>query len=438
METTQITKFSCENFTRRSSTSRHEHRLAQRSESTLRILYTHRTQGVGAEGAHIMGVVEAFKQLGHDVELDCLPGCDPFDTSGSSPREETPRKSRTRRRDSGDSRLRRIYRLIADQSPQAVFGAVELLYNIPLLVRLWGKLRRRPDLVYERYALGNVVAALLCRALRIPLVVEVNDSVVIERSRPLSFPRIKRMFEKRILSSADLVVTISSRFKDQLLESFPRLAKDKILICPNAVSEQRFREPAYARATEDLRARLGLGRRILLGSAGQFVPWHGLAPFVLAMAKMACEEDLGFLFIGDGPVRSAVLETARAAGVQERVVFTGMVPHALIPEYLALLDIAVIPCSNMHGSPMKLMEFMAMGLPVVAPDLPPIREVLENGRTGRLFRPGDMDDMRRHLMELLADREAAQAMGHRARDHVLAHLTWAGHTRTILEALNKY
>jgi glycosyltransferase involved in cell wall biosynthesis len=84
---------------------------------------------------------------------------------------------------------------------------------------------------------------------------------------------------------------------------------------------------------------------------------------------------------------------------------------------------------------MKLMEFMAMGLPVVAPDLPNIREVLEDGRTGRLFRPGDMDDMRRHLMEVLDDREAARAMGRRARDYILNNLTWTSHARKVLNAL---
>ena len=79
-----------------------------------------------------------------------------------------------------------------------MFGAAELLYNIPLSLRLWKKLRNRPGIVYDRYAVGNFAPAYLCRALGIPLVVEVNDSVVIERSRPTSFPRIQRSLERRI------------------------------------------------------------------------------------------------------------------------------------------------------------------------------------------------------------------------------------------------
>ena len=406
------------------------------SGPALRILYTHRTRGVGAEGAHIVGMVEAFRQLGHDVELDCLPGCDPFDMHGSSPGEGPPGTSRTRRHIAGDSRRKRLYRLIADRSPQAVFGVVELLYNVPLSVRLWGKLRRRPDLVYERYALGNVAAASLCRGLRIPLVVEVNDSVVIDRSRPTSSPRLKRRLERRVLCRADLIVTITERFKARLLDAFPEIPSGKVLVLPNAVSASRFRGRS-AEAAEALRARLGLGRRPLLGNAGQFLPWHGLAPFVAAVAPIARCRDLGLLFIGDGPVRGEVMEVARTVGVEDRVTFTGMVPHARVPEYLSLLDIAVIPSAAAHASPMKLMEFMAMGLPVVAPGQPNIAEVLEDRRTGRTFRPEDMEDLRRCLTELLDDPRDARAMGQRALDHVRAHLTWDHHARKVLEALDR-
>ena len=419
----------------------------------MRILYTHRTQGIGAEGVHIMGMAEAFRELGHEVEMDGLPGCDPFeknrapapDGAGTGGRGGTggsagtpgngagPASGRGGKPPAGGA-LKTLYRLISDHAPQWVFGCVELLYNLPLALRLWKKLRaRRPDFVYERYALGNFAPALLCRLLRIPLVLEVNDSVAIERSRPLSLGFAKRAVEGFALRSAAVSITISGRFKDQVLAAFP-LPPDRILVCPNAVSEKRFARPPEAE-TAALRERLGMRGRAVLGSAGQFVRWHGLAPFVAAMAPLARERDLEFLFIGDGPVREEVLEAARRAGIEGRVRFTGMLPHALVPAHLALLDVAVIPFSNIHGSPMKLMEFMAMGLPVTAPDLPPIREVLEDGKTGVIFPRDDMEAMRGRLDALLADPEGARELGRRARDHVLASLTWTGHARRVLDAL---
>jgi glycosyltransferase involved in cell wall biosynthesis len=312
----------------------------------------------------------------------------------------------------------------------------ELMYNAPILGRLGWRMKRRPDLMYERYAVGNFAATLLCRSLGIPLVLEVNDSVAIERSRPTSYRGSKLLLERRVLSAADLIVTITDRFKSQLLEAIPHLPEGKILVLPNAVSERRF-QPRPAKATAALRAKLGLGRRVLVGNAGQFLPWHGLAPFVAATAALARERDLGFLFVGDGPARQEVQEVARVGGVADRVYFTGMVPHALVPDYLSLLDVAVIPSVAPHASPMKLMEFMAMELPVVAPDLPNIIGVLEDGQSGRTFRHGDMADLLDRLLGLLDNPDAARELGRRARAHVLTHLTWAGHVRVILETLSR-
>lgn len=394
----------------------------------MQIVYTHRTRGVGAEGAHIQGMVEAFRDAGCKVVVDGPAGCDPTEGDGPTSAGGSPGAT------GGRGWIRGAHRLVADHAPQAVFGAAELMYNVPAGLRLLRRLRRHPGLVYERYAVGHSAPADLCRALGIPRVVEVNDSVVIERSRPTSFPRIKRSIERRVLASADLIVTVTRHFKAQLLEAFPGLDASRILVLPNAVSERRFLTPS-AGAGDELRSRLGLGTRTLLGTVGQFLPWHGLAPLVAATADLARERDLGFLFVGDGPVRPEVMEVARASGVEDRVSFTGMLPHARVPEHLALLDVAVIPTLNEHCSPMKLMEFMAMGLPVVAPDLPNIREVLEDGRTGRLFRPGNMNDLRRSLAEVLDDREASRAMGRRARETILAGLTWSGHARKIFEAL---
>jgi glycosyltransferase involved in cell wall biosynthesis len=400
----------------------------------MRILYTHRTQGVGAEGVHIMGMVDAFKELGYTVEMDGPPGCDPFEKNRAPSIQESTGKPAAKK---GRSPLKLLYQFIANHAPQWVFGCIELIYNIPLIFRLGLKLlRHRPDFVYERYALGNFGAALLCRALRIPLILEVNDSVVIERSRPISLGLSKRLIEKMVLYSATITITISERFKSQLLSAF-RVSSERILVCPNAVNEKRFIRPSNS-DIQAIRDNLGLKGKCVLGSAGQFVAWHGLTDFVLAMAPLAIERDIEFLFIGDGPVREEVLAAAQNAGIRDRVHFTGMLPHALVPSYLATLDIAVIPFSNIHGSPMKLMEFMAMSLPVVAPDLPPIHEVLENEITGIIFPRDDMKAMHDRLKDLIDDLNSAQHLGQRGRQHVLKHFTWTSHAHSVLNALEHH
>ena len=201
-------------------------RRVRHGRSALRILYTHRTRGVGAEGAHIMGMVEAFRESGHEVEVDCLPGCDPFVKNLAPPGGR--RALGSARRPEGGPRPMAGGRLPPDRGPfppVRVRGGGAALQRPAALAARSEAAATEPDFVYERYSLGNFAPALLCRMLRIPLVVEINDSVVIERSRPLSLPRVKRMLERRILSSADLVITVSRRFEAQILEAFPRLPR---------------------------------------------------------------------------------------------------------------------------------------------------------------------------------------------------------------------
>jgi glycosyltransferase involved in cell wall biosynthesis len=118
--------------------------------------------------------------------------------------------------------------------------------------------------------------------------------------------------------------------------------------------------------------------------------------------------------------------------------FTGLVDARFVPDYLAAIDIAMIPACATHASPMKLVEFMALGLPVIAPDQANIREILTNGINGRLFTPADPESLRRCLLELLSNPTESDQIGRNAKEYVLANLTWDKHARTVLEALRRF
>lgn len=413
----------------------------------MRILYTHRTQGVGAEGAHIKGMFEAFGDLGHATAMICLPGCNPAEqrpSAGAAPTAAaTPaRPAAPATQEKGKDGLGGVYRVIADHAPQALFEAIELAYNGPLFLRLaWACLKARPDLVYERYSLNTFAPSLVCRLFGIKHALEVNDSVVIERSRPLRLKAVSAWIEGVCLRSADLSITITERFRGQLLERFGAQGID-IRVMTNAVSRRRF-DRTFDRSA--LRKRLGLGDSTVLGATGQFLEWHGLEDLVERMGPSAADRDLRFLFVGDGPARAGVMARAQALGVADRVHFTGMLPIDEVPAYLALIDIAVIPKAASHASPMKLIEYMAMGLPIVAPDLASVRAALidgvdgtaasGDGRLGRIFPAGDMARMGEAVEDLLRDREAAAAMGRRARTYVFSSLTWDRHAHEVLDFL---
>jgi hypothetical protein len=91
---------------------------------------------------------------------------------------------------------------------------------------------------------------------------------------------------------------------------------------------------------------------------------------------------------------------------------------------LAACDIGVLPESNEYGQPMKLLEYAAAGLAIVAPDLPPVRAIIDDGVTGLLFPPGDVTGLTRALDRLLRDRAMRTRLGTQARSRIAAAAGW--------------
>jgi glycosyltransferase involved in cell wall biosynthesis len=117
--------------------------------------------------------------------------------------------------------------------------------------------------------------------------------------------------------------------------------------------------------------------------------------------------------------------------VSDRVVSLGALPPAQIPLALAACDVGVLPGSNEYGQPMKLLEYAAAGLATVAPDLPPVRQLVVDGRTGLLFPPGDVDGLAGAIGRLLNDEALRHRLGTAARRRVAGNGDWRERGREL-------
>ncbi len=388
----------------------------------MKILYIHRTQGVGAEGAHIMGMYQAFQELGHKLKMLCPQGCDP--TLNQKAAENTSEQK--------PNLIKKIYWAISEFSPQFIFEIIELGYNLVIFFKLLKLiLIHKPQLIYERYSLNTFSAVFLSKVLDIPHVLEINDSVTIERSRPLSFNSISKIIEKYCSKKTDLIITITDDFKSRLVGAFP-IPTEKILVLPNAVNFSHFE---IDNDTSSLREKYSTKGKVVIGGSGQFLPWHGLKEILNYLGPDQKRYSLKFLFIGDGPVRLDIESLAKQLNIRESVEFTGMVSITEVPKHLQLLNIAVIPQAAIHASPMKLMEYMASGLPIVAPDLPSITAVLEHNKTGLIFPKNDFQQMKELVISLLENPDLANTIGQNARTYIRENLTWKSHGNTVLKKL---
>ena len=166
-----------------------------------------------------------------------------------------------------------------------------------------------------------------------------------------------------------------------------------------------------------------------------------------ALRLLARRDDVYLLLVGKGPQRPAVEARCDEWDQMERFRFTGSVPYGEVPLYLALAEVGVAPfqptahpalrTAGFYWSPLKVFEYMAMGLPVVTTDIPPLNRVIRSGQEGLLVSEGEVEGLAGAIAALLDDPAAAQAMGRRARERVVAEYSWARHCERLEAVLEE-
>ena len=180
--------------------------------------------------------------------------------------------------------------------------------------------------------------------------------------------------QRTAIHRASGIVVISKGLYRYCLER--GIASEKIVVAPDAVTVEDF---AVSENREECRRRLGLPQDVsIILYAGHLYSWKGA--HTMADSAKYFDPSLVAVFVG-GTERDVSLFRSRF-GSEKNIIIVGQKPHAEIPYYLKSADILVLPnsakedISRLYTSPMKLFEYMASGTPIVASDLPSIREVL--------------------------------------------------------------
>ncbi len=385
----------------------------------MRILYHHRTQAEDGQAVHIRALQRAFTQEGHEVR-------------------EVGLVSRAGSEQGSDSRAGRSRWGVLTHLPRFARELAEYAYTPLARPRLVSAARDLgADFIYERYAFGNAAGVQAARRVGCPLVLEVNSPMVLElqNTRGLSFPGVARKMETHVFRSADRVCVVTGVLRDMLVRM--GVERERLLVTPNGVHLEQYRDDEHARA-EARRALCPRGElegRTVLGFVGYYRPWHRMDLVVAALAREDLR-DAVLVLVGEGPARAELAQAAAESGVTERVIFAGRRRHDEIPALLPAFDVALVPAINPYASPLKLFEYMAAGLAVVAPDQPNLREVLESEANALLVSPDEEPALAEAIARLVTDVELRQRLGVAARRTVVQRdLTWRGNARRVIEAV---
>lgn len=291
-----------------------------------------------------------------------------------------------------------------------------------------------PDVIYERLSLFGTAGHRLARLTGAVHALEINALPADEerRWRQLRLNAIGQDRQEHVLTAADLRIAVSEELADAVRRLVPERPTH---VVPNGADVEAFRELPERR---EAREHFGLPcQGNLLGFVGSLRPWHGLE-FAIEALNTIPE---GLLVIaGDGPVRSTLEWLAREQGTADRIRWLGRVPHRLIPTLLAALDVALLPypaIDEFSFSPLKLYEYLAAGVPVVASDIGQVRAVLDGGRLGKLVAPGEPAALARAVELILRDPTAARSLAAAARGPALESHSWDQRARQLTEIFSE-
>lgn len=275
-----------------------------------------------------------------------------------------------------------------------------------------------PDIIYERAAYLHMNGINIAKKLNIPILIEMNSpaSEVKLIDGSLLLP-LALYIEKRNLSLADTIVTVSEAMKNYLIGRGAE--PTKIQVIRNAANIGITECNIYDKKNKP-------SSNFIVGHVGSFASWQKIDILIkaFAIAKKSYPK-LNLFLIGDGPLRKNFEVLSNRLGVSDSVIFMGRKTQREILDILInYVDIAACVSDTWYGSPTKIFEYGAAARPVIAFRTPAILEIIEHGKTGLLVSSKTPDELAAAIIQLIENSELRFKLAENWQRKVLEEYTW--------------
>ncbi len=262
---------------------------------------------------------------------------------------------------------------------------------------------------------GDIIGYMAARRVGIPVLAVAHGWTA---ANPRA--RVYEYADRRVMRWMDRVVAVSEGQAVKVRRA--GVPPDRVVVIHNAVRAERF-DVVDPSGRDSLLALFPEPPRRIVGAVGRLSPEKGFDQLILAARSIAGEfPDVGFVLIGDGPLRERLQGLIDQGNLQGRFVLAGH--RSDVDRLFPHMD-ALAMSSYTEGLPCVLLEAMAAGVPVVATSVGGIPEVIEEGASGFLVPPGDPRALADRLRRLLADPDLCRSLANRGRNRVRDGFTFA-------------
>lgn len=348
------------------------------SHHPLRILHTEASTGWGGQEIRILDETAGLRARGHDVQIAAPAGAPILAAAG---RRSIP-----------------VHPIALDRRSLSSLAA------FARIIREW-----KPNVIVTHSSSDSWIAAL---ATRLP-----SSRTAIVRTRHLSTAVAGGALNRWLYGRVPVrVVTTGEAIRAHLIAALG-LSPNSVVSVPTGTDISRFQPGDRAAA----RSRLDLaGDGPVVGIVATLRSWKGHRFLISAMNDPRLAT-VRLVIVGDGPQGTALRAQASASGAGARIVFAGQQED--VTPWLQAFDVFALPSTGNEGVPQALMQAMATGLPVVTTAVGAIPELVQDGETGLIVAPENVDALAAAIARLLSNRELAARLGTAGRKHVAKSFT---------------
>jgi glycosyltransferase involved in cell wall biosynthesis len=228
--------------------------------------------------------------------------------------------------------------------------------------------------------------------------------------------RFLRRLEMGLYRQAALVVGVAHSTRDELVRR--GVDASKVVIIPNGADSQVFCE---LEKYNGIRESLGLGRKFVVSYVGTHGMAHGLETVIECADQLRNQEEIAFLFVGDGARKGSLVDMARERQL-DNVHFVGVQPRERVPSYIATSDVSLVPLRRKplfeKVLPSKIFEIMGCARPLILGVEGEARVAVQDADAGLCVQPEDPSALREAILTLYRDPDRAEAMGRNGRRFV--------------------
>lgn len=271
------------------------------------------------------------------------------------------------------------------------------------------RMAKKADIIHANWGMNGAICGVAGCLAGVPVITSLRGTDV----KRLEGSGIDRMFTWLCLATNKKVVAVSHTIQNDIIRRYP-IMREKILHISNGVGEDFLK---LANPT----TKSSIFRCIAIAS---LYPEKGIHILLEAMAMTQNLASLRLVVIGDGPQKRALHRLSTKFGLEKHVRFEGKVSHSRIPGFMEKADCLILP-SLSEGRPNVVLEAMAAGKTIIASDIGPVRELIDHGKTGLLFKTGDSKSLCKAIDKVATAPLQWEILGKASRKMILERgLTW--------------